>query len=76
VTPPPAQAAPKAMYYPLEPGRHYKHEYSSLFLSQLKPLLIPCDMGIPVEEMILYSKEYNSTGADKVVLLFNSASSG
>jgi len=29
-------------------------------------------MGIPVEELILYSKEYNSSGADKVTLLFNS----
>lgn len=66
VTPPPAQAAPKAVFYPLEQGRHYKHEYSSLFLVQTKPLLIPCDMGIPVEELILYSKEYNSLGTEKV----------
>jgi hypothetical protein len=56
MTPPPPLPFPKLYHYALEPSRHYQHKYSSSFLNSLKPLTIGCDIGLPVDELILYSK--------------------
>jgi hypothetical protein len=60
MTPPPPLPFPKLYHYALEPSRHYQHKFSSAFLNSLKPLTIGCDVGLPVDELILYSKEYNN----------------
>jgi hypothetical protein len=61
LTPPPPLPFPKLYYYSLDPTRHYHHRFTAAYMSNTKPLLIGSDLGLPVDELILFSKEYNST---------------
>ena len=61
MTPPPPLPFPKLYYYSLDPARHYHHRFTPAFISSTKPLLIGADLGLPVDELILFSKDYNST---------------
>ena len=61
LTPPPPLPFPKLYYYSLDPTRHYHHRFTAAYVANTKPLLIGSDLGLPVDELILFSKEYNST---------------
>lgn len=61
MTPPPPVPYPKLYHYSLDPARHYTHRLLPSFLINSKPLLIPCDIGLPLEELILFHKQYNQS---------------
>ena len=60
LTPPPPTAYPKAYRIALDPTRHYTHKVLPSFLASSKPLLTHADIGLPVEEMVLYSAHYQN----------------
>jgi hypothetical protein len=37
---------------------------SSLFMSELKPLLVAADLGLGVDELVIRSAEYNQQGGE------------
>ena len=59
LTPPAPLPFPKMYYYSLDPARHHQHRFTASFYSNTKPLLIGCDVGLPVDELIVMTKEYN-----------------
>jgi hypothetical protein len=61
MTPPPPFPFPKLFHYSLDPSRHYQHKFTSSFLTSLKPLTIGCDVGLPVDELIIFSQQYNNS---------------
>ena len=61
MTPPSPLPYPKLYYYSLDPSRHYQHRFSSTFISSTKPLLIGADLGVPVDEMVFFAKDYNDS---------------
>jgi hypothetical protein len=61
MTPPSPLPYPKLFYYSLDPARHYHHRFSPAYINSAKPLLIGSDLGLPVDELVLFTKEYNSS---------------
>lgn len=61
MTPPSPLPYPKLYYYSLDPARHYQHRVSPACINAAKPLLIGADVGLPVDELIFFAKDYNST---------------
>ncbi len=49
LTPPPPLPYPKLFHYSLDPARHYHHRFTTSFIASLKPLLIDCEVGVPVD---------------------------
>lgn len=59
MTPPEPLSYPKMLPYPLDNSRHYSHKFPASFFQNCKPLLIGCDVGMPVDELILFANEYS-----------------
>ena len=59
MTPPAPLPFPKQFYYSLDPTRHYHHRFSPAFIAHTKPLLVPNDLGLPVDHLLLFAKHYN-----------------
>ena len=56
MTPPVPLSYPKIIHYPLDGARHYGHKFSPSFIHQSKPLLIGSDVGMELDELILFAK--------------------
>lgn len=61
MTPPSPLPYPKLFYYSLDPARHHQHRFSPAFIHASKPLLIGSDVGLPVDELVMFAKEYNNS---------------
>ena len=62
LTPPSPLPHPKMYHYSLDPNRHCQHRFTNSFLTNTKPLLVACDVGLSPEELILFQKEHNTIG--------------
>lgn len=71
MTPPAPTAYPKLLHYSLELSRYYQHKLQPSFITASKPLLIGCDVGIPIEELILFTKDYSNLEVTKAKLREN-----
>lgn len=60
VTPPAPTAYAKSYRIALDPARHYSHKILPSFIASSKPLLTTCDIGLPIEELVLYGKDYEN----------------
>ena len=60
MTPPSPLPYPKLYHYSLDPTRHYQHRFSPAAIASSKPLLIGADIGLPVDELVFYTKDYNN----------------
>lgn len=58
MTPPVPLAYPKIIHYPLDGARHYGHKFTPSFIHQSKPLLIGSDVGMELDELILFAKDH------------------
>ncbi|MCB0371087.1 MAG: hypothetical protein KDD45_17125 [Bdellovibrionales bacterium] len=61
MTPPSPLPYPKLYYYSLDPARNFQHRFSPACIAAAKPLLIGADIGLPVDELVFYSKEYSNS---------------
>lgn len=58
MTPPIPLSYPKMIHYPLDPARHYSHKLIPSFIHSSKPLLIGSDVGMQLDELMIFGKEY------------------
>lgn len=57
-TPPKPTAHTKQYRIALDPSRHFTHKISAAFIADSKPLLTRCDVGLPLEDLIVNCSEY------------------
>lgn len=56
MTPPHPYPFPKLLHCSLDPSRHYQYKFISTYLTSVKPLTLGCDVGLPVDELIIFSR--------------------
>ena len=61
MTPPVPLSYPKLIHYPLDPARHYSHRFIPSFIHESKPLLVGSDVGMQLDELMIFAKEYSNT---------------
>lgn len=56
--PPKPTSHMKLFKVPLDPNRHISHRITPSFIADSKPLLTRCDVGVPIEDLIVNYNEY------------------
>lgn len=59
-TPPVPTSHPKLYRIALDPNRHTSHKLTPAFLADSKPILTRCDVGLPLDELIVNYAEYEN----------------